>query len=261
MDAAQAKIATSRLRREATVSVNCILSQKDKYAEALEVDYLLEELVDAYSQALPQVQASSKTSDSQSQGVLLAEMAVIENSLARIKEGAVSKIENRIQEKNNLAFWGAMVNNMATFFNAIWKAQYSKDALEKKAKRWESMDAEAAEREFYWWLAGAAFLQIGTFSAGYSYSEVLLMQQDEARLECRSETILQETFKKYHLVSNPRELLIVTGNKPAAERHLKDFYRDLILKNHCVVKEEEGGPLKAALGQYVELAGVLVDLQ
>ena len=32
MDAAQAKIATSRLRREATGFVNCILSQKDKFA-------------------------------------------------------------------------------------------------------------------------------------------------------------------------------------------------------------------------------------
>merc|ERR1711972_777081 len=138
-----------------------------------------------------------------------------------------------------------MLNHLGTVSNSIWKAVTSKEALEKKEKQWENMKAEDAEREFYWWLAGAAFLQIGTFTAGYSYSEVLLMQQDEARLECRSETILQETFKKYHLVSNPRELLIVTGNKPAAERHLKDFYRDMILKNHCVVKEEEGGPLKA----------------
>jgi len=48
----------------------------------------------------------------------------------------------------------------------------SKDVLEKKAKRWESMKAE---REFYWWLAGAAFLQIGIWSAGYSYAEVLWM--------------------------------------------------------------------------------------
>ena len=32
VDAAQAKIATSRLKREATGFVNCILSQKDKFA-------------------------------------------------------------------------------------------------------------------------------------------------------------------------------------------------------------------------------------
>jgi len=34
--------------------------------------------------------------DSQSQGVILAEMAVIKNSLARIKEEAVSNIEARL---------------------------------------------------------------------------------------------------------------------------------------------------------------------
>jgi len=66
--------------------------------------------------------------------------------------------------------------------------QLSKDFLEKKAKRWESMKAE---RQFYWWLAGAAFLQIGTWSAEYSYAEVLWMQQEPSRLECRSESILQ----------------------------------------------------------------------
>ena len=41
----------------------------------------------------------------------------------------------------------------------------SKDALEKKAKRWESMEAEDAEQEFYWWLAGATFLQLETMEA------------------------------------------------------------------------------------------------
>ena len=175
------------------------------------------------------MQASSQTTDSQSQGVLLAELEQIQNSLARIKREAVSNIENRIQEKNNLAFWGAMVNNVGTVANSIWKAVTSKEALEKKIQQWENMKAEDAEREFYWWLAGAAFLQIGTFSAGYSYQEVLAMQMDAARLDCRSESILQvvsnplgrlflstaslflqESFEKY-LVSNPRELLLATG--------------------------------------------------
>jgi len=259
-DAAQAKVAISRLRRDATVSVSCILSQKDKYAEALEVEYLVEELVDIYGRALPHVQASSQTTDSQSQGVLLAELGHIQNSLARIKRGAVSKIENRLQEKNNLAFWGAMVNNIATFFNAIWKARYSKEALEKKEKRWESMETEDAEREFYWWLAGAAFLQIGTFSAGYSYQEVLWMQQEDAMLDCRSESILQESFEN-SLVSNPRELLRVTGTRRGAERYIEELEQKMILDNFCVVREEEGVPLKAAITQYIEVAYAVFDLE
>jgi len=259
-DAAQAKIAISRLRRDATVSVSCILSQKDKYAEALEVEYLVEELVDIYGRALPHVQASSQTTDSQSQGVLLAELEQIQNSLARIKREAVSNIENRIQEKNNLAFWGAMVNNVGTVANSIWKAVTSKEALEKKIQQWENMKAEDAEREFYWWLAGAAFLQIGTFSAGYSYQEVLAMQMDAARLDCRSESILQESFEKY-LVSNPRELLLATGSKSEAERKIKEFYREMILKNYCIIKEEEGAPLKAAVRQFVDIATNILDMQ
>jgi len=259
-DAAQAKIAISRLRRDATVSVSCILSQKDKYAEALEVEYLVEELVDIYGRALPHVQASSQTTDSQSQGVLLAELEQILNSLARIKREAVSNIENRIQEKNNLAFWGAMVNNVGTVANSIWKAVTSKEALEKKIQQWENMKAEDAEREFYWWLAGAAFLQIGTFSAGYSYQEVLAMQMDAARLDCRSESILQESFEKY-LVSNPRELLLATGSKSEAERKIKEFYREMILKNYCIIKEEEGAPLKAAVRQFVDIATNILDMQ
>jgi len=259
-DAAQAKVAISRLRRDATVSVSCILSQKDKYAEALEVEYLVEELVDIYGRALPHVQASSQTTDSQSQGVLLAELEQIQNSLARIKREAVSNIENRIQEKNNLAFWGAMVNNVGTVANSIWKAVTSKEALEKKIQQWENMKAEDAEREFYWWLAGAAFLQIGTFSAGYSYQEVLAMQMDAARLDCRSESILQESFEKY-LVSNPRELLLATGSKSEAERKIKEFYREMILKNYCIIKEEEGAPLKAAVRQFVDIATNILDMQ
>ena len=57
----------------------------------------------------------------------------------------------------------------------MWKAMLSKDALEKKAQQWESMRADDAEREFYWWFAGATFLQIGTLSTGYSYAEILWM--------------------------------------------------------------------------------------
>ena len=160
----------------------------------------------------------------------MAEMAQIKILLPGIKEEAVSSIESRKSYKNKITFLGAMLNNLGSLSNAIWKAVTSKEALEKKAKRWESMDAEDAEREFYWWLAGAAFLQIGTFSAGYSYQEVVRMQGEDARLDCRSESImqvvsiplgrsflstaslfLQESLEKYSLVHNPRELLRVTG--------------------------------------------------
>ena len=70
---------------------------------------------------------------------------------------------------------------------------------------------------------------------GYSDAEVLWMQQEQSRLECKSESILQKTFKKYPLDSNPRELLIATGSKPVAERHLKEFYREMILNNFYVM--------------------------
>ena len=86
------------------------------------------------------------------------------------------------------------------------------------------------------------------------------MQWEPSRLECRGESILQETFEGYPLVSYPRELLIATGSKPAAERHLKEFYSEMILNNFSVPKEEEEGvPPKAAIGQYVELA--VINLQ
>jgi len=259
-DAVQAKIATSRLRREVTVSLSCILSQKDKFAKALEVEYLVEKLVDTYARALPQVQESSQTADSQSQGVVLKEMTVIMNSLARIKEGAVSNIEQRLQRKNDLVFWGAWLNHIGTLGNSMWKAMSSKDVLEKKIQRWENMKAEDAERELYWWLAGATLLQLGTWSSGYSYAEIIWMQEDSSRLECRSEIILQETLKKYSIVFNPRELLLATGSKLAAERYLKEFYQEMILKNFCVVKEEEGFPLKAAIEHLLEIAVFALDI-
>ena len=53
------------------------------------------------------------------------------------------------------------------------------------------MKAEDAEKEFFWWLAGATFLQLGTWRAGYSYKEVVWMETEASRLECRSESILQ----------------------------------------------------------------------
>ena len=115
--------------------------------------------------------------------------------------------------------------------NSIWKGVVSKDVLDKKAKQWEGMKAEDVEKEFFWWLAGATFLQLGTWSAGYSYKEVVWMQTEASRLECRGDSILQvsipleitlvngviilqETFEKYSLVSrNPRELLRVKGEE------------------------------------------------
>jgi len=72
------------------------------------------------------------------------------------------------------------------------------------------------------------------FSAGYSHAEVLWMQ-GQSGLECRNESILQETFKKHPLDSNPRELLIATGSKTAAGRHLKEFYREMISNNFYVM--------------------------
>ena len=59
--------------------------------------------------------------------------------------------------------------------------------------------------------------------------------QGQGRLECRSESILPETFKKYPLDSNPRELLIATGSKTAADRYLKEFYQEMILNNFYVM--------------------------
>ena len=53
----------------------------DKYAEALEIEYLVEELVETYSRALLQVQASSLNANSQSQGVPLAKITKIKKSL------------------------------------------------------------------------------------------------------------------------------------------------------------------------------------
>ena len=75
--------------------------------------------------------------------------------------------------------------------NSVWKGVVSKDVLDKKAKQWATMKAEDVEREFFWWLAGATFLQLGTWSAGYSYKEVVWMQAEASRLECRSESTLQ----------------------------------------------------------------------
>lgn len=56
-------------------------------------------------------------------------------------------------------------------------------------------------------------------------------------------------------------LYIVLGSKPAAERHLKEFYQEMILTNYCVVKEEEGIPLRAAIRQYFDIAAAVLDLQ
>ena len=61
----------------------------------------------------------------------------------------MSNIKQRIQRKNSLTFWGARLNHVSTIGQSWWKALYPKDVLEKKAKRWESMEAEDAEQGFY----------------------------------------------------------------------------------------------------------------
>merc|ERR1711962_738165 len=135
-----------------------------------------------------------------------------------------------------------------------WKAQNSKDVLEKKRKEWSSMEAGDAEREFYWWLAGATFLQLGTWTAGFSYAEILWMQQEHpSRLECSGESILQETYDKYSLILNPGELLAAAGSKRGAVSYIEAFHRKLILDNFCVVREVEGFPLRATIEELIEL--------
>merc|ERR1719494_774341 len=131
-DAAQAKIAIARLRREATISISCILSQKDKFAEAFEAEYLVQELVETYSRALPQVRALSQTAASQSQGVLLTQMELIQKSLARIKEEAVFNIEARARKKNDMVFWGAWLNNLGTIGTQFGKQRCQKRLLRKR---------------------------------------------------------------------------------------------------------------------------------
>ena len=49
------------------------------------------------------------------------------------------------------------------------------------------------------------------------------------------------------MIADSLSVHFVLGSKLAAERHLKDFYREMILKNFCVLEEEEGAPLQAAI--------------
>ena len=53
----------------------------------------------------------------------------------------------------------------------------------------------------------------------------------------------------------------VLGSKSEAERKIKEFYREMILKNYCIIKEEEGAPLKAAVRQFVDIATNILDMQ
>jgi len=88
------------------------------------------------------------------------------------------------------------------------------------------------------------------------------MNTEESKLECRGDTILQETFKKYSLVStNPRELLRVTGSKAAGERYWRDFQREMFVNNFCVNQEEEGFRLRATIAQFIELGLTALDLE
>ena len=56
------------------------------------------------------------------------------------------------------------------------------------------------------------------------------------------------------MIADSLSVHFVLGSKLAAERHLKDFHREMIHKNFCVLKEEEGAPLQAALDEFLELA-------
>jgi len=247
---AEATIATERLRSEISVAISCILYDKNEYAEVVRVRQLVEEVVDAYSQA---IQVPERNSDiDMMSGYYFHILASSWDKLESLHQDATNKIQGFRAYKNSMTVVGSLITHLGTAGKCVLNVMIAHDVFSERIAK--APNAEEEQWEKIKLIVTDSTLTGACLASGYSYAQNLLSQLQPHKIECS----LENLKKQFDYMRTPRELVRLTGSPEAAKNYIESFSKAADVQMHDLIKEEAGASFKEELKSYIKL--VLVSL-
>jgi len=246
---AEATIATERLRSEISVAISCILYDKNEYAEVVRVRQLVEEVVDAYSQA---IQVPERNSDiDMMSGYYFHILASSWDKLESLHQDATNKIQGFRAYKNSMTVVGSLITHLGTAGKCVLNVLIAHDVFSERIA--EAPNAEEEQWEKIKLIITDATLTGGCLASGFSYAQNILSQLEPHKIECGRPDVLHNLLKEYDYMRTPRDLVKLTGSAEAATKYIKSFEKEFEVKLHCVTKEKDGAKFLAEMSKYIQL--------
>merc|ERR1719167_2090477 len=244
----QATIATERLRSEISVAISCILYDKNEYAEVVRVRQLVDEVVEAYSQAL---QVPERNRDIDMSDYYFEILADSWEKLKSLHQDATNKIQAFRAYKNSMTVVGSLITHLGTAGKFVLNVLTAHDVFSERIA--EAPNAEEEQWEKIKLIITDATLTGGCFASGFSYAQNILSQLEPHKIECGEPDALQNLLKEYDYMRTPRELVRLTGSVEAAENYIQSFSKAADVQMHDLFKEEAGASFKEELKTYIKL--------
>jgi len=247
---AGAKVATERLRRKISVAISCILYDKNEYAEVVRVRQLVDEVVEAYSQA---IQVPERTSVIDMSDFFFDDiLASSWEKLTSLHQDATNKIQGFRAYKNSMTVVGSLITHLGTAGKCVLNVMIAHDVFSERIAK--APNAEEEQWEKIKLIVTDSTLTGACLASGYSYAQNLLSQLQPHKIECS----LENLKKQFDYMRTPRELVRLTGSPEAAKNYIESFSKAADVQMHDLIKEEAGASFKEELKSYIKL--VLVSL-
>merc|ERR1719209_2552469 len=240
---------TERLRSDISVAISCILYDKNEYAEVVRVRQLVEEVVEAYSQAIQVPERNSVIDLSDWYFKILADSWEKLNSL---HQDATNKIQAFRAYKNSMTVVGSLITHLGTAGKCVLNVMIAHDVFSERIAK--APNAEEEQWEKIKLIVTDSTLTGACLASGYSYAQNLLSQTQPHKIE----SSLENLKKQFDYMRTPRELVRLTGSTEAAMNYIQSFSKAADVQMHDLIKEEAGASFKEELKSYIKL--VLVSL-
>jgi len=246
---AGAKVATERLRRKISVAISCILYDKNEYAEVVRVRQLVDEVVEAYSQA---IQVPERTSVIDMSDFFFDDiLASSWEKLTSLHQDATNKIQGFRAYKNSMTVVGSLITHLGTAGKCVLNVMIAHDVFSERIA--QAPNAEEEQWEKIKHIITDATLTGGCLASGFSYAQNILSQLEPHKIECGKPGALQALLKEYDYMRTPRDLVKLTGSVKAAQNYVESFRKAVDVRMFCITKEESGSRLRAELVYYIQL--------
>jgi len=240
---------TERLRSDISVAISCILYDKNEYAEVVRVKQLIEEVVEAYSQAIQVPERNSVIDMSDWYFGILANSW---ERLNRLHQDATNKIQAFRAYKNSMTVVGSLITHLGTAGKCVLNVMIAHDVFSERIAK--APNAEEEQWEKIKLIVTDSTLTGACLASGYSYAQNLLSQTQPHKIE----SSLENLKKQFDYMRTPRELVRLTGSLEAAMNYIQSFSKAADVQMHDLIKEEAGASFKEELKSYIKL--VLVSL-
>jgi len=244
---------TERLRSDISVAISCILYDKNEYAEVVRVRQLVDEVVEAYSQAIQVPERNSVIDMSDWYFGILANSW---ERLNRVHQDATNKIQAFRAYKNSMTVVGSLITHLGTAGKCVLNVLIAHDVFSERIAK--APNAEEEQWEKIKLIVTDSTLTGACLASGYSYAENLLSQMQPHKIACGKPSSLENLKKQFDYMRTPRELVRLTGSAEEAKNYIESFSKAADVQMHDLIKEEAGASFKEELKSYIKL--VLVSL-